>query len=103
MNSEFALGDAAFYQNGTWAWTDPQNAEMDADKVGMLPVYMGLPNEQKQRLATGGHAVRVLEQVGRFREHQGCQEVPQLDDRFRAGQEYHSPGYGFHHSLQDFQ
>ena len=25
-NSEFALGEAAFYQNGTWAWTDLQKA-----------------------------------------------------------------------------
>ena len=24
-NSEFALGEAAFYQNGTWAWTDLPN------------------------------------------------------------------------------
>ena len=53
MNSEFALGDAAFYQNGTWAWTDLQNAGMDADKVGMIPIYMGLPNEHQQGLATG--------------------------------------------------
>ena len=52
-NSEFALGDAAFYQNGTWAWTDLQNAGMDADKVGMIPIYMGLPNEHQQGLATG--------------------------------------------------
>ena len=25
-NSEFAFGDAVFYQNGTWAWTDLSNA-----------------------------------------------------------------------------
>lgn len=52
-NSEFALGEAAFYQNGTWSWTDLQNAGMEADQVGMIPIYMGMPDEAKQGLATG--------------------------------------------------
>ena len=37
-NSEFALGDAVFYQNGTWAWTDLSSAGVEADNVGMLPI-----------------------------------------------------------------
>lgn len=52
-NSEFALGETAFYQNGTWSWTDLQNAGMEAGQVGMIPIYMGMPNENKQGLATG--------------------------------------------------
>lgn len=48
-NSEFALGEAAFYQNGTWAWTDLQKAE----SVGMMPIYTGVKGEEKQGLATG--------------------------------------------------
>ena len=52
-NSEFALGEAAFYQNGTWAWGDLQKAGMDASQVSMLPIYIGAPGEKDQGLATG--------------------------------------------------
>ena len=52
-NSEFALGEAAFYQNGTWAWTDLQKAGMKAESVGMMPIYTGVKGEEKQDLATG--------------------------------------------------
>lgn len=52
-NSEFSAGEAAFYQNGTWAWTDLDDAGMDADNVGMIPIYMGMPDEKNQGLATG--------------------------------------------------
>ena len=51
--SEFALGEAAFYQNGTWAWTDLQKAGMKAESVGMMPIYTGVKGEEKQGLATG--------------------------------------------------
>ena len=52
-NSEFALGEAAFYQNGTWAWTDLQKAGMKAESVGMMPIYTGVKGEEKQGVATG--------------------------------------------------
>ena len=52
-NSEFALGEAAFYQNGTWAWTDLQKAGMKAESVGMMPIYTGVKGEENQGLATG--------------------------------------------------
>ena len=52
-NSEFALGEAAFYQNGTWAWTDLQKAGLTADQVGMMPIYTGVKGEEDQGLATG--------------------------------------------------
>ena len=52
-NSEFALGEAAFYQNGTWAWTDLQKAGMKAESVGVMPIYTGVKGEEKQGLATG--------------------------------------------------
>jgi len=51
--SEFALGEAVFYQNGTWAWTDLQKAGMKAESVGMIPIYTGVKGEEKQGLATG--------------------------------------------------
>ncbi len=52
-NSEFALGEAVFYQNGTWAWSDLQKAGMKADSVGMMPIYIGVKGEENQGLATG--------------------------------------------------
>ncbi|RSX53401.1 ABC transporter substrate-binding protein [Bifidobacterium dolichotidis] len=51
-NSEFALGKAAFYQNGTWAWSDLEKAGMKPDQVGMLPIYAGV-DDAKEGLATG--------------------------------------------------
>ncbi|MDD6557720.1 MAG: ABC transporter substrate-binding protein [Faecalibacterium prausnitzii] len=51
-NSEFALGEAAFYQNGTWAWSDLQKAGMKADDVSMLPIYFGV-DDKNEGLVTG--------------------------------------------------
>lgn len=51
-NSEFALGKAAFYQNGTWAWSDLQKAGMEDSSVGMLPIYIGV-DDKTEGLATG--------------------------------------------------
>lgn len=52
-NSEFALGEAAFYQNGTWAWSDLEKAGMTADQISMMPIYIGGPDEKNEGLATG--------------------------------------------------
>ncbi|MCR5607595.1 MAG: ABC transporter substrate-binding protein [Lachnospiraceae bacterium] len=51
--SEFALGKAVFYQNGTWAWGDLSKAGMTGDQLGMLPIYIGADGEDKQGLCTG--------------------------------------------------
>ena len=60
-NSEFALGEAAFYQNGTWAWTDLQKAGMTDDQVGMMPIYIGVKGEEKQGLTTGFRELLVYQ------------------------------------------
>lgn len=52
--SEFALGEAVFYQNGTWAYGDIAAAEEIADEeLGMLPIYIGVEGEENQGLCTG--------------------------------------------------
>ena len=51
--ADFALGDAVFYQNGTWAYTDLSDNGMDDDSLGMLPIYIGAPGEENQGLCTG--------------------------------------------------
>lgn len=51
--AEFALGEAVFYQNGTWAWGDLADNGMTAESLGMLPIYIGVEGEENQGLCTG--------------------------------------------------
>ena len=49
--AEFTTEQAVFYQNGTWAYGDI--ADVGDDNLGMLPIYIGAPGEEKQGLCTG--------------------------------------------------
>ena len=49
--AEFVNKQAAFYQNGTWAYGDV--AALGDDNIGMLPIYIGVEGEVKQGLCTG--------------------------------------------------
>ena len=49
--AEFTTEQAVFYQNGTWAYGDI--ADIGDDNLGMLPIYIGAPGEEKQGLCTG--------------------------------------------------
>ena len=51
--SEFALGEAVFYQNGTWAYNDIKDNEVAEEDMGMLPIYIGVDGEENQGLCTG--------------------------------------------------
>jgi len=51
--SEFALGEAVFYQNGTWAYADVTAEGIEDDELGMLPIYIGVEGEEQQGLCTG--------------------------------------------------
>ncbi|GAA0795423.1 ABC transporter substrate-binding protein [Clostridium sp. AF19-22AC] len=51
--SEFALGEAVFYQNGTWAYNDIKDNEVADEDLGMLPIYIGAKGEEDQGLCTG--------------------------------------------------
>ena len=52
-SSEFALGEAVFYQNGTWAFNDITGMEVADEDMGMLPIYIGVDGEENQGLCTG--------------------------------------------------
>ena len=52
-NSEFALGEAVFFQNGTWAYNDIKDNEVSDEDMGMLPIYIGAKGEENQGLCTG--------------------------------------------------
>jgi len=49
--AEFTTGQGVFYQNGTWAYNDIK--AIGDDNLGMLPIYIGAPGEEKQGLCTG--------------------------------------------------
>ncbi len=51
--SEFALGEAVFYQNGTWAYGDCTTEGITDEELGMLPIYIGAEGEENQGLCTG--------------------------------------------------
>lgn len=51
--NEFNNGKAVFYQNGTWAWGEEMKNKLGAEKVGMLPIYIGADGEEAQGLCTG--------------------------------------------------
>lgn len=49
--SEFVTEEAVFYQNGTWANNDI--AEVGAENLGILPIYIGVEGEENQGVCTG--------------------------------------------------
>ncbi len=51
--SEFAMAEAVFYQNGTWAYGDITGNEVADEDLGMMPIYVGVEGEEDQGLCTG--------------------------------------------------
>lgn len=51
--AEFSMGNAVFFQNGTWAYDQIKGNEVADEDIGMLPIYIGAPEEDKQGLCTG--------------------------------------------------
>jgi raffinose/stachyose/melibiose transport system substrate-binding protein len=54
--AEFALGQCAMVQNGNWAWGQISGVDGNTVKpedVKYLPIYTGMPGEEKQGLNTG--------------------------------------------------
>jgi raffinose/stachyose/melibiose transport system substrate-binding protein len=54
--AEFALGQSAMVQNGNWAWgqiSGVQGNTVLADDVKFLPMYTGMPGEEKQSISVG--------------------------------------------------
>ena len=51
--ADFVLGDAVFYQNGTWEYGNCINEGMTDAQLGMLPIFIGAEGEENQGLCTG--------------------------------------------------
>lgn len=52
-SAEFAMGNAVFYQNGTWAYDSIKGNEVADEDIGMMPIYIGGAGEENQGLCTG--------------------------------------------------
>ncbi len=54
--AEFAMGDCAMVQNGSWAWSQISNISGNtvlAENIKMIPVYTGIEGEEDQGLCIG--------------------------------------------------
>lgn len=51
--AEFAMGEAVFYQNGTWVYNDITGNDVEDEDMGILPIYIGVGDEKNQGLCTG--------------------------------------------------
>jgi len=54
--AEFALGQCAMVQNGNWAWGQISGVDgniVKAEDVAFLPIYTGMPGEEKQSINVG--------------------------------------------------
>ncbi|MCI9082630.1 MAG: ABC transporter substrate-binding protein [Lachnospiraceae bacterium] len=51
--AEFGMGEAVFYQNGTWVYNEIAGNEVADEDMGMLPIYIGVGDEKNQGLCTG--------------------------------------------------
>ncbi|MCO6559284.1 MAG: ABC transporter substrate-binding protein [Bifidobacterium sp.] len=101
-NSEFALGEAAFYQNGTWAWADLQKAGMKADQVGMMPIYIGAPGEKSQGLATGSENYWCVNSKASAADQKATKDFLKWVITSKAGQKSISQDMGFTTPFKSF-
>ena len=56
--AQFGKGEAVFYQNGTWEYTNLVEREdlgflMNPDDLTMIPIYTGIPGEENYGLSSG--------------------------------------------------
>jgi len=54
--AEFGEGNAVFFQNGTWEYSNLTSADkfgMDASKLAMIPIYCGVDGEEEAGLCCG--------------------------------------------------
>lgn len=51
--AEFANGEALFYVNGNWEWSNLEGKGMKAEDLAMIPYYAGVEGEEKVGLNAG--------------------------------------------------
>jgi raffinose/stachyose/melibiose transport system substrate-binding protein len=58
--TEFTSGQAVFFQNGTWEYNTLIDAGMTDDQLAMIPLYIGVGDEENQGLTTGSENYWVV-------------------------------------------
>ncbi|MDY3791473.1 MAG: ABC transporter substrate-binding protein [Oscillospiraceae bacterium] len=75
--AEFALGECAMVQNGSWAWsqisTVPGNT-VSEENIRMMPIYMGLEGEENQGLCIGTENFLCINSAAKPEEQQAAKD-----------------------------
>ncbi|MCD8048854.1 MAG: ABC transporter substrate-binding protein [Clostridia bacterium] len=96
--AEFAQGKCAMVQNGNWAWS--QIAEVTGnvvseDNVKMMPIYMGMEDEEHQGICTGTENFLCINQKASEEEQQAAQDFLYWLFSSETGKRYVTEELGF--------
>lgn len=96
--AEFALGECAMVQNGSWAWSQiskvPGNT-VAAEDIHMLPIYMGLEGEENQGLCIGTENFLCINSQAKPEEQQAAKDFLFWLFSSETGKKYAVESLGF--------
>ena len=75
--AEFALGECAMVQNGSWAWSQISSVQgntVSAENIKMMPIYMGLEGEENQGLCIGTENFLCINSTAKPEEQQAAKD-----------------------------
>ncbi|MCI7766896.1 MAG: ABC transporter substrate-binding protein [Oscillospiraceae bacterium] len=75
--AEFALGDCAMVQNGSWAWSQISSVQgntVSEENIKMMPIYMGLEGEENQGLCIGTENYLCINSAAKPEEQQAAKD-----------------------------
>ncbi len=104
--TEFALGKAAMVQNGNWAYNEIRNLKgnvVKADKIKMLPIYMGAQDEEKQGLCIGTETYYAVNSTLPAEKQQAAVDFLVWLFSSEAGTEYVTGELGFIAPYKNFE
>lgn len=75
--AEFALGECAMVQNGSWAWSQISGVAgntVSAENIRMMPIYMGIEGENEQGLCIGTENFLCINSAAKPEEQQAAKD-----------------------------
>lgn len=75
--AEFALGECAMVQNGSWAWSQISSVQgntVSEENIRMMPIYMGLDGEENQGLCIGTENFLCINSTAKPEEQQAAKD-----------------------------
>lgn len=75
--AEFALGECAMVQNGSWAWSQISGVAgntVSAENIRMMPIYMGIEGENEQGLCIGTENFLCINSTAKPEEQQAAKD-----------------------------